>query len=396
MFLICWYNVNIMGFLFSSKNKKVKKVIAIFDIGSGSIGGAIVELPDTVGGLPTIIKSAHANIVSSSTNDFDIIFKNMIRALDTTASNLNNGNTSIVSEVFCILASPWYLSETRVVKIQKETSFIFSKNQADILLKKEIKTLSDIYKEKYGYSDAPELIESLVMGISLDGKKIDEPIGKKCKSVDMDILATLSSKFFLNKITDVVSKTFHHIPVKFSSFVTASYLAVRDRYINEDSYLLIDVGGEVTDISVVNNGVLKYSMSFPQGKKTFMRYISKYKAIELRDAEELFNLFNTENLSSLLKLNAAPIFKSIENTWVNSFNQSLHSLPRGTKIPSLVFLTADNDIKKWLSEVIKKDNNLDIVSLEGSHFLDMCSVKNTTCDPFLMIEAISVMRKMEN
>jgi hypothetical protein len=40
------------------------------------------------------------------------------------------------------------------------------------------------------------------------------------------------------------------------------------------------------------------------------------------------------------------------------------------------------------------DHKCTVITLEGPEFLTMCSVKDGTCDPFLMVEAIGVMRKM--
>jgi len=391
-----------MEFLFkTSKKKKQETIVAIFDIGSGSIGGAIVQLPSIDGELPTIIKSARTDIAFSESNDFEILIKNMLRAINTTAQTLNKNNTSSIKEVFCILSSPWYLSETRIVKTERELSFVFTKRHANELLQKEIFNLSETYKKQYGEIDAPQIIENIIMGVSLNGIPTNEPLDKKCKSVELSILISLSSKIFIDKIEGNILNNFHHIPVHFSSFISSSYIALRDKYINQDSHVLVDVSGETTDVSIIQDGILKYSVSFPQGKKTLYRYISKNKNIELRDSEELFNLYTTDNLSASIKYKVDPIFKSLEYIWGSNFTKCFENLPEGIIIPKVVFLTADNNIKKWLTQLIQKDqynpskleNRFNVLALEGSHFLNMCNIKNSSCDPFLMIEAISVMRK---
>lgn len=390
-----------MEFLFTSKKNKKETTVVIFDIGSGSIGGAIVELPNNIGELPTIIKSVRTDIAFSESDDFDILIKNMLRAIDATAKNLNKNNTSSIKEIFCILSSPWYLSETRIVKMERESSFLFTKRHANELLQKEMFNLSEIYKKQYGEVDTPQIIENIIMGVSLDGFPTNEPLDKKCKSVDLSILVSLSSKIFIDKIEGIILNNFHHIPVHFSSFISSSYIALRDKYVNQDSHILVDVSGETTDVSIIQDGILKYSVSFPQGKKTLYRYISKNKNIELRDSEELFNLYITDKLSSSIKSKVEPIFKSLEYIWSSNFIKCFENLPKDIIIPEVVFLTADNNIKKWLTQLIQKDeynpsksrNKFNVLALEGSHFLNMCNIKNSSCDPFLMIEAISVMRK---
>jgi hypothetical protein len=200
----------------------------------------------------------------------------------------------------------------------------------------------------------------------------------------------------------VKSKTYHHKNVSFSSFTLASYLAVRDKYIDSDSYLLIDVRGEITDVGIVTKGVLKSVLSFPFGKKTFFKYICTKLEIELRDAQELFKLYSEGHLSDEFKNKFIPLFKSIEGSWREAFGECISTLPRTLVLPGVVFLTADSDVKEWFADVLKNEehiqsmstnNKYTVITLESSEFLNMCNIKDGSCDPFLIIEAIFITRK---
>ncbi len=185
--------------------------------------------------------------------------------------------------------------------------------------------------------------------------------------------------------------------------MVSSYIAVREKYITNDSYLLIDIGGEVTDIGIIYKGILKESLSFPFGKKTLFREISKKLKVELRDSYEKFNLYNKGVLVDKEKDKFAPILESIGNSWGQSFGDCLNNLPRILTLPGTVFLTIDDDIKEWFVKVIKDEdhiksmtvnNTFNIISLDGPEFLHICDIKSGACDPFLMIEAINVMKKI--
>jgi hypothetical protein len=125
--------------------------------------------------------------------------------------------------------------------------------------------------------------------------------------------------------------------------------------------------------------------------------------IELRDAQELFNLFSTGTLSERRKKKVEPLFQSIENSWGEAFRACIGTLPHTLTLPGTIFLTADTDIRGWFVNVVCNEpyiqsmvaeHKCTVVTLEGPEFLNMCSVKDGTCDPFLMIESIAVMRKM--
>lgn len=388
--------------LFTSKKKE--KIIAIFDIGSGSVGGALVKIPKDKESLPTIIKSTRTDIVERKELDFDLFLNDMILALGFTSRSIYESSLGAPDEIVCVLASPWYISETRMIKISKEHSFTFTKKIVDELLEKEIESFNLIYKNKYGVDSTSEVIEHPVIGVALNGYHVDDPMGKKTRSIEMDMVISLSPKVCLDRIKETISQNFHHTPVSFSSFMMSSYIAVRDRYMNHDSYLLLDIGGEVTDIGIISKGIIRDSLSFPYGRKTLFRNICKKLRIELRDAYEILSLFSRGTLSEKEKDKLLPVLETMQKLWGVSFKECINTLPRTLTLPNTMFLTIDSDVKDWFVKIINNDEYIGsmvpnkkftLVTIDGPEFLNMCNIDNGTCDPFLMIESISVMRKME-
>lgn len=390
-----------MGFLFGNKKEEI---VAIFDIGSGSIAGAIVQIPKEEGNLPVILKSIRTEIdYNKDKLDTNVFIRNMLKTLENVSHDLYLMKVASPKKIFCVIASPWYSSETRILKTTKDSEFVFTSKIADDLLQKEIKQILDFNnkKNKSIYSEL-EIIDSQVMSVALNGYQVSSPIGMKTKSVEMNLIVSSAQKYFLDKLRKVISKDFHDTPVIFSSFMVASYLAIRDKYISPDSYLILDIGGEITEVGIVSRGSLKSSLSFPFGKKTIFRYISTKMEIDLRDAKELFSLYNDNNLSENKKKELDPLFKSIENSWSESFRNCISLLPHVLALPSTIFLTADNDAIKWFKNVISNEEFIQsmtllhkcmVIPLNGGEFIKMCKFEDkSNCDPFLMIEAISITR----
>jgi len=385
-----------------SEHKK-EKIIAVFDIGSGSIGASLVKIPQNGRGVPIILKVVRNEIKFRENFNFSSFMQDMVYTLGLTAMAIYNEKAGAPEEIVCVLASPWYLSETRSVKMSREKTFTFTKRLASDLIQKEITSLTALYKEKYGQTDsAPQMIEQHTMAVLLNGYPVADPMGKKCQFLEINMVLSLSPKVCLDRIRETLSKTYQHIDVSFASFTVSSYLAVRDKYLALDSYLLIDISGEITDVGIVTKGVLKSVLSFPFGKKTFFKYICTKLDIELRDAKELFKLFSEDKISADYRKKITPLFASIENSWGEAFSQCISTLPRTLILPNTIFLTADNDIKSWFADVLRNEEHIqssaadrkcNVVTLDGPDFINMCNVKEGTCDPFLMIEAIAFMRK---
>lgn len=390
-----------MGFIFTSKKEKI---IAIFDIGSGSVGGALVRIPTDKNKIPTIILSVRTEIKFREDLDFHIFIKDMTSALSTTVNSLYEKKIKAPEEIHCILSSPWYLSETRKIRMSRDKSFIFTKHLADELIKKEIDNLNISYKNKYDDLDSlPRLIEQQIMAVSLNGYSVEDPLGKRCKSFEIDMVISLSPAMCLDLISKSIHDIYHNIDIKFCSFSLSTYLALRDKYITTDSYLLVDVSGEITDVGIITKGILRSVISFPFGRRTFFQSICLKLGIELRDAKELFKLYNSGNLSSEFKDKVIPILKSIETEWGGAFRKCVGTLPRTLILPSTIFLTADSDVKDWFADILSSEKYIEstlsgqkcsILKLEGPEFLNMCDVKDGNCDEFLMIESIAVMKKM--
>lgn len=384
--------------------KKTEELVAIFDIGSGSVGGALVSFPTDKSESPIIKKSVRTEI--DYINDklsVSLFTKNMLKALGSTADLLYQSKIGAPDRIVAVVAAPWYSSETRKVKMTKETSFVFTHKIANDLLDKELKsiTLDHNKKTKTIYNEL-EIIEHHILEVSLNGYNVLDPIGIHTKSVEMNMIFSFSQKLFLDKIRKEIAKTFNEIPVHFSSFIVASYFAVRDKYVSPDSYLLLDVGGEVTEVGVVSNGILKASLSFPFGKKTFYKYMCTKLEVELRDAKELLSLYYSGNMSTEEIKKYELLFKSIESSWSEAFRECISGLPHILALPSTVFLTADPDILNWFTSVLSNeeyiqsvtiDHKCTVVSLKSSDFLKKCRADNDVdLDPFIMIEVIALMR----
>ncbi len=392
-----------MAGLFTSKQEQ-EKLIAIFDIGSGSVGGAIVKMPQNPNSIPTIISSTRTEIVFHSEIKFDVFLEDMANALMKTSEDLYNTKVGAPSEIVCILASPWYVSESRIIKIEKNSPFVFSKKFADELIHKEIEILNSTYEKKYeSAKSAPELIESKIISVYLNGYKTNDPLNKHVKKVEMNMVISLSPEDCVAKIRQNIEKTFHGTPIRFGAFMSSAYIAVREKYVDASQYLLMDISGEVTDMAIVSNDIIKFSFSFPFGRQTLYRFLNEKLGKSIMETKSLFSLYVSNTLEKGQKDILEVALASIRESWIEAFRQSVKGLSNNAfTLPSTIFMIADDDILKWFSNIIENDpyfrslmsdQKSEILTLEGPEFINMCGVKNTSCDPFLMIESIAVSRK---
>jgi len=394
-----------MAPLFKSKQKE--RLVAVFDIGSGSVGGALVKIPAEDLKNPIIVFSTRNEIVFHKELDFNTLLDDTNEALNKTAEELYQSNSGAPDEIFCVLSSPWYVSESRMIKIEKSVPFVLHKHYADELVKKEIDSLLVFYNKKFSKSNSePELIEYQVLSVFLNGYQVDDPINKKAKRVEMNIMASLSPKICISKIKETLLKTFHRRKVTFSSFTNLAFIGIQKKYINLNSYVLVDIGGEITDVNVISNGVLSHTISFPFGRRTFFRFLSNKLGKDISEIRPLFAMYMSDVLEKEEKEKMRLVLDSITQTWGEAFLESVKSLPQKTStLPSTLFLITSVDILKWFSDSICNEEYINsvmtqkkcnVIGLETTSFNDICDLESSSCDPFLMIEAIAILRKQKH
>ncbi|MEY2672041.1 MAG: hypothetical protein RL687_458, partial [Candidatus Parcubacteria bacterium] len=154
-----------MQFPFFQKDQN--KIVAIFDVGSDSIGVAIVQYLSP-NDPPKILKSFREDIIFRDQLDFIVFMDDMVKTLKNVALNVVSSGVGTISDIHIVLSSPWYVSENRHIVVSEKTPFVFTEKISNSLIKKEIAKLKKIHHEKYGGNlDDFQIIEQEVVQVSL-------------------------------------------------------------------------------------------------------------------------------------------------------------------------------------------------------------------------------------
>lgn len=381
----------------SFKNKKEKdKIIAIFDVGSTSVGGARVKLRrEGDNRTPIVLDSVRLEMRDNTESSNEELEKEAVLTLKKTAEALFNRKIGKLDEVVCVITTPWSHSKTKRISSCKHSNFKVTEKLINELINKEIYSISKNLEGK-------DIIEKLVTEISLDDKPTADPIGESCQFLDLSLSYSFANKNFIDKSKETLMSVFHSTPISFSSFSILTYLMIRDTHPGNESHLILDVAGESTDISVINKGIFGEKFSFPFGKKTLLRELASELKIEKRDAYELFKLYYQNNLSLGHREKLKKYFESKERYWSEELKKCLTTIPKYHNLPSVVFLTIDPDMRKWFFEIFKNtefsnkitlDKKFEIIILEKEDMVNICDLEEGCHDPFIMIEAIALSRK---
>lgn len=385
--------------LFSKKEKK--ELVAVFDIGSSGVGAALFY--KNVSGSPEIIFSVREYISITEKLDFDRFLELTLKALEEASKKISLSGLGAPTNTYCVLSSPWYSSQTRIINLEKNNTFIFTEKMADELIKKEIALFEEENITKYSNTDKKaRIIEFKNMKTSLNGYVTLSPIGKKAKKVEMVLFMSMSSEYILQKIEESIGRHLHSKGIKFSSLAIASFAVARDMFVLRESFLIIDVGGEITDISMIKKDILCESISFPMGKNFLYRNLAVSLNKTLDQTKSLFALYKEGHADATLVNKIDQALVKIKFDWLKNFQESLTNLSNDISIPSVIFITADDDVTDWFVETIKTEQfnqytlteskfKLVILNKQTLHGIATFN-ENVSRDRFIILESIYINR----
>ncbi|MFA5778307.1 MAG: cell division protein FtsA [Candidatus Paceibacterota bacterium] len=386
---------------FFSGSKKRNELTLVFNIGSSSVTGAFFEAQSS--GIPKIIFSVRESIKVGKRIDVDRFLLLTIQALETVVNKVYEARIGAPTRIFCVLSSPWCVSQTRMINLKKNTPFIFTEKLADELIQKEIKLFEEEYSVKYSDADnSVRMIELKNIKTMLNGYETPKPLGQKTKELEMVIYISISGERILKKIEDTIQKYFHLKQMRFCSFALSSFTVARDMYAQQENFLLVDIGGEVTDIAMAKKNILRESISFPLGRNFLTRGVASGLGCTLGEANSLISLLKDGHAEASVAKKLTAIMDKLRTEWLKKFQESLVNLSNDVSIPETIYIVIDKDVADFFSETIKTEqfsqytlteSKFKVIFLSTELLHDIAIFKeNIIREPFIIIDSIYINR----
>jgi len=333
-----------------------KDYFLVFDIGNGSVGGALVKRSVKNDDFSLeIVKSKRFEITLTEHVGFEVLLKNMSQALESVIRALLRDMPSKRIPAYVVLASPWYVSQTTIVTVKKDRPFVLSGEMEEEILKKELDSFKEKISSKNKFPGGElQVMERNVIHARLNGYDTIRYLNKKTLEAKLAVYFSVVQKKVAEKIIEKLNYFLPRTEIAFHSFPLAYYSALRDMFPEKKDFLMMDVSGEITDVSLVRKGILLETFSFPLGRNFLLRRISAKTKSTLSEAESLNSLLSENAASPEEKKKLGEVLRSAKTEWLREFRKALNDLSGELYVPGEVFLAIDNDVAKlfasWISE----------------------------------------------
>lgn len=396
--------------MFSLFGKPKEEVVAVFDIGNGSVGGALIKVSSQH--PPIILYTHRVPILYTSHVTSGRLMAQMQKLLKSIAENLTKEGVShihqnyfgpTISGVHCVFASPWFISQSKTLRNNFENQTTISQSYLDELVRKEEENFKTSLRENphtKAFAENITLIEQKITDIKLNGYSVQAPIGKNAREIELTFFSSFVPNDVLGAVESILHRSFNFRKIRYHSYALASCISILKMFPEPNDFLFLDITGEVCDISVVKDSILVETASFPYGRGTALRNIAKDLKADPQVAYTYLQMHYKKSLEKKFESKLAESMNRISSDWTGSLVESLKQISKRHSIPKVVYITVDEDVANFFFDAVS--NNLPIeLNVQNNKFeaivLNQNSLggqyhvaPNVTDDSFLGIESVYV------
>ncbi len=357
-----------------SRNTK-EEIVLLCDIGNGSIGGAFASFSSDK--VPRIIYNTRISFAVLDTTDaakmiegVSALLLEMFSILMDTGSSYEywRGKDMRISSALVTFSSPWFFSKTKHIVISDEKEFIITKAFLDDVIAKEGELFKKELVEKGTSEEAFALIENSIVHTKINGYTLNDSIGKRTNSFDAFLSMSVAPQNVVKLVEDCILKHTHvgKDRIFMRTFPLVSFSVIRDIFHNTSDFILMDVTGEVTDMTVVSDGAMVASVSFPSGRNFIIRQVAKAFDVSPEIALSTLHMYAWDKTDNETKERMVSVLADVAKEWTIYYEDARSSLSSGTILPKMLYMTADADTAPFFLDFLKTSGVNMVTHISGA------------------------------
>jgi len=352
--------------MFSSK-KQHGTAIAVFDISSSSVGGAHTLIHGPKGHLPTILASSRVEAGLQEDLDMKRFVSDTVHNLEAVVTDLHKADLHRPSHIELVLASPWFVSQTRTIVFKKDIPFACTKKFILSLVDDEIRHIIEHELERFGsFGKEGIVVEKQLSLIKLNGYPTSNPFGKKAKVLEVYLTVTVVPKKIVDQFTDVLHRAYGSREIHITTSPYTTFVVARDYFNAAHECVIIDVGEEVTDVAFVKDGLFMYQHSFPVGTYGLYRALMDKQRHTSSEAKAVIEGYRLSKVSASARTKIDKSLSEFSKRWQEGLQGILNEGHFGFCLPEICYITADPRFEGVFPPIIAGDPFIQHTCSRGS------------------------------
>lgn len=277
-------------------------------------GGMIINIPQALNTINEAYKKASEIAKVRPTNLIMSLPGDLVKSLVTTVHYHRNHSEA-------------HLDATELKNIVYKVQWKAYEQMREITTKTQEETIPDV-----------KLINTSVIDTRIDGYKITNPLGFQGGTVTLSIFNAFAPLVHLGALQSIADEiNLDLISVAAGPYALASSLLVKQP---DSSFISIDIGSHMTNVTVINEGGLLGIQSFAMGGNMFTKHLAQNLKMSNAKAEELKKEYAFKLLKKRKSIDKIKeIFKQTALIWVDGVSAALGEFKHLHILPSKIFIS---------------------------------------------------------
>jgi hypothetical protein len=326
------------------------KYAVIVDIGSGSVGIAIVASDIVTEEYPIIYSDRIPATLGKTTTTLlikkieEALFQAFLKlgsdGLKSLASYDRNGRISYLQVT---ISAPWTHTVSQQAIYEEEVEFKITHSLINQLVASARKKVTTILADNPNLQKEDlQIFSQATLYISANGYNIESPIGLSAQKLYISHAIGLAQKHLLVTLREMRDKVLPNIAIQGHTFMLVYYKIIRHIFPNQSEFCLIDITHEATEIGIVRNYELKKTLHVTIGSQTLLRTIEDKTGIPAKNST-LFLEEHSIEISDAHKLLLESIFAEYGSELSTHFKAAGDILT----IPKNIYIHSDIATEKF-------------------------------------------------
>jgi len=370
-------------------SKKPSKIVAVIDIGSSDVGAALISITDK---RSEILFHTESVVSSQHKFEYDRRIAELSKAVKQTLEGLLRQGVRAPDQYVCFLSSSFAVSQTKTLTYREDIPRPLSKKMLAGILKRGS---DDFYDANTGSNEDFYIIENKILETKVDGYVVPDPFGRPAKEFKVTQFLSGCPGEILREFSRAIKSAGHSDNITFHTYTLASWSALRDYPAGGDSFISIDVGGELTDILVSVKGVLQENISFPYGLNRIKHDLARVRGLLPGEIMSHLSMNQKGMLSEAIKGKLDSALGLVKKNWLSGLGEALSYSAGSSSLPNRIILTGDplggHIFMKWLNDGSLRKHTLGSEAfqchhLKSNHYAESRAIKSLP-NAYLMMEA---------
>ena len=273
----------------------------VLDVQSSVVMGALVRLSGSP--TPEVIFSYQCPIPYRAETDANYLIKTALKSVaetvETALKYLHAAHAikaatvpKHISSVHYILSSPWILSEAKTLNLTFPKNTLVTRAYILAMIDKESAAIMTHTKGQYA------IIEQKISDVRLNGYSIAAWEKKEARELGVSFVVSIAGRRMSDLFIQACAQVVSHRHVSFHSSLVMQHIGIRLVMPGRASYTLIDIHGELTDLTIVKEQSCVFFATLPVGCNSVVRNVAAGAHTDVEAAQSLINLYMTKMLEN--------------------------------------------------------------------------------------------------